>query len=68
MTVTDFRSLTPPKYAAALGDRQAKVLLEERLAHFISWLNEREIWLVTGMDNALRPNEIEKAIEEYVNS
>ena len=59
---------TPPKWIAAQHNRESRMNLENQLRSFIKWLGDKEVWLVTGMDNALRPNEIDDLIEEYVNT
>jgi len=66
-----FRSLTPPKYVAALGEKKAVVDLEDRLDHFLKWLwDNHEVALVflPGMDNpAIGAKNEQGLIRDYVN-
>jgi hypothetical protein len=57
-------TLTPPKWVAA----QNKTELEDRLGHFIDWLDSRGVWLFSGeqKDHLLDSAEILSLIEEYV--
>ena len=57
-----FQNLTPPKYAARLDDKRKQVLLEERLKHFMIWLQER-VWPIEPKED----KDIDALIEEYVN-
>ena len=57
-----FQNLTPPKYAARLDDKRKQVLLEERLKHFMTWLQER-VWPIEPRED----KDIDELIEEYVN-
>ena len=69
---TRFRNLTPPKYAAALGERLKRVVLEERLAHFIEWLSQtKQVELVLwtdGQQRRLTYEEMDEVVKEYVNT
>lgn len=48
METTEFRSCTPPQYIKNLRAKEAPVLLEDRLEHFLSWLAERDFIVVEG--------------------
>jgi hypothetical protein len=63
---TSLRSHTPPKYAALLAERNAGLLLEERLAHFAQWLSERGIRLQNHEMQRLSDDETQELIREYV--
>jgi len=62
-------TLTPPKYIEALRDREKSVLLEERLEHFMEWLQER-CWPIEPKESKStfdNKSAIKALIEEYVN-
>lgn len=66
-------TFTPAKYIAALREREVPILLEERLAHFIAWLEERGVilWNISkvvagdGEGFACNTNDL---VWEYVNT
>lgn len=69
---TTFRNLTPPKYAATLDEKRQRVVLEERLAHFIEWLRENQhvelcLW-TDGQQRRLTFDEMDSLVKEYVNT
>jgi hypothetical protein len=65
--MTTFASHTPPKYIAMLKDRTAKVLLEQRLAHFIDWLHEKGIRLEDAVaDELITVSGATELINEYI--
>lgn len=73
MTVqTSFRTMTPPKYAEALDEKRQRVVLEQRLAHFIEWLrteHDVELCLWTaGQQRRLTFEEHAELVKEYVNT
>lgn len=67
MTVRE-DTFTPPKYIAAQREREAPLLLEERLWEFIKWLSEQGITLTWAERVALSGTEIDRLIQDYVNS
>lgn len=69
---TEFRRMTPPKYAAALEDRMALLTLEQRLAAFIDWMNKEKGVVLAHKKRGespvpLRRNEVVAMVEEYIN-
>ena len=74
---TVLRSHTPPKYAALLQERNAHLLLEDRLAHFVQWLRETKgvvpAWPVEAIAKGDKPDILDdsvmlKLIQDYVNT
>jgi hypothetical protein len=69
---TTLRTHTPPKFIAALREKDASLLLEQRLAHFIDWLKEHkdvELLLWTpNRSSRLTAEEKAELIREYVDS
>lgn len=60
---TSLRSHTPPKFAALLDEKNANLLLEKRLQHFITWLGSNGILPMRQLDS----DAIASLIQEYVN-
>lgn len=60
---------SPPEWVKRANARDAPMLLEHRLAHFIEWLEERQVTFA-GKENRtpLSSNQIHALVEEYVNS
>lgn len=65
---TILRSHTPPKFAALLGERNANLVLEKRLVHFMDWLVQYGVNM-SWTDPTVRMTEEDRArlIQEYVN-
>lgn len=61
-----FVAHTPPKFITALKDRDTKVLLEQRLAHFVDWLHEKGVRLENG--EVVSVSVAAELIKEYVNT
>jgi hypothetical protein len=59
---------TRPKYIEAQRKREKPVLLEERLWEFTKWLAEHHVRLHWKHAEPLSGTEIDKLIQEYVNS
>ena len=71
---SELRSLTPPKFVASLRDKEAPLLLEERLKHFVAWLGSKGVALYDRIDGSptehlrhISMGELDNWIEEYVN-
>lgn len=59
---------TPPKWVQAQHNREAPVLLEERLMHFIKWAYQRGVRIEHKRHGRLQKDEIEELVLEYVNT
>ena len=60
---------TPPKHIVMLQERQALVTLEERLEHFIEWLQER-CWTIEPHESKGtfdNDRALKELVQEYVN-
>lgn len=66
MSVT-LRRLSPPKYAAVLQERNQKVFLEERLAHFVDWLRDKGVHLSDGDGYIADGEDTQALIDRYMN-
>lgn len=65
---TSLRSHTPPKFVALLRERDAGLVFEERLVHFMDWLVQHGVNM-SWADPNVRVTEEDRArlIQEYVN-
>lgn len=64
----EYRYHTPPKYANKLDERNRKVLLEDRLAHFIAWLADKGVVLLVRENGDIASEEYNaELIDEYMN-
>ena len=71
-TQTQFNGLTPPKWVAAQNEREGRMVLEDRLTHFVEWLARKHsvqlaTWSPTG-GIPLLPSETAELVRDYVNS
>lgn len=59
---------TPPQYEKRANAREAKLLLEDRLAHFINWLKEQGFQLIDE-DSEIPTDRTElELVMKYVNT
>lgn len=61
-------SFTPPKYANRLVERNNLVFLEDRLKHFVNWLNVNGFAIgPAGGVEGLTKGQIDTLVDRYMN-
>jgi hypothetical protein len=63
------RSLTPPKFVATLREKDANLLLEQRLQHFTEWLRtEHRVTMCRMEAGDVEDEDVQELIREYVDT